>query len=276
MKVSAGCANCYAAALPPGMRRGAKWGPAEIRPPASESYWRQPAAWNRAALNAGERHRVFCGSVMDVGEDRLDLDPLRARLWDTIRAAPGLDWLLLTKRPATLAKWATVHGWPTNAWVGTSVEDQSQEHRIHDLLTVAEDVPGVVRFLSCEPLLGPIVSLDRYLSRTSLSFCRCLLCNTGREPTSGWRASGEECRDCHRGYVGGIGWVIAGGESGRRARPMHPGWARSLRDQCASAEVPFFFKQWGEWADTGRGMERVGKDAAGRLLDGVEHNEFPT
>jgi protein gp37 len=127
---------------------------------------------------------------------------------------------------------------PHNVWLGTTVEDQARAD---------ERIPAEVRFLSCEPLLGPV--------------------NLGllRSPAGG------------RGYVD---WVICGGESGPGARPMHPDWARSLRDQCQAAGVAFLFKQWGEWAwafsaDGRPSMSRVGKHAAGRLLDGREHNEFP-
>lgn len=250
-KISAGCAHCYAAALPPKMRRMAEWGENGTRIPASESYWNEPLKWARKAAAAGERRRVFCASVADVFEDRADLDPWRERLWDLIRQTPELDWLLLTKRPERMARWAADHEWPANAWAGTSVEDQrAAEKRIPYLLKV----PAAVRFLSCEPLLGLVEGLDKYLSKASLGQCPCLLCKaTGlknREP--GRLGSGQPgdgpCPDCHEGYVGGIGWVIVGGESGPHARPMHPEWARGLRDQCEAAEVPFHFKQWGEWA----------------------------
>lgn len=177
--------------------------------------------------------------------------------------------------------------WPLpNVWLGTSVEDQrAADERIPHLLAT----PAAVRFLSCEPLLGPVdiaqsmsqpEALDAIFSRIA-----------ARENRPG----------------GSINWVIAGGESGKNARPMHPDWARSLRDQCAAAGVAFHFKQWGEWiglgardglpltggtwptngegcirlcldgtrADDGHPMQRVGKKAAGRLLDGREHNDVP-
>jgi protein gp37 len=159
---------------------------------------------------------------------------------------------------------------PKNIWIGVSVEDQkAADDRIRHLLKV----PAAVRFLSCEPLLGPVDL-------------------TGNKNGEIWpwmdaRAEGH-----------GIDWVIVGGESGPGARPMHPDWATSLRDQCKNAGVPFFFKQWGEWHPyMGDQMEdlfgpdysflkyqrfedncftyRVGKKASGRLLDGVLHDEFP-
>lgn len=141
---------------------------------------------------------------------------------------------------------ATGLRWPLpNVWLGVSVEDQTRANlRIPALL----DTPAAVRFLSCEPLLGPI-DLRQSLAKSRPDF------------------------DGDRLYVRDrLHWVIAGGESGRGARPMHPDWARDLRDQCAAAEVPFHFKQWGEHDETGN---RVGKKAAGRLLDGINHDGYP-
>jgi protein gp37 len=156
--------------------------------------------------------------------------------------------------------------WPLpNVWLGTSVEDQERaDERIPHLLAT----PAAVRFLSCEPLLGPI-DLDEWLDDSRLS------------------GDGRSYRDAP---ARGLGWVICGGESGPGARPMHPDWARSLRDQCAAAGAPFFFKQNGEFASCsavegpgaifkfpdGGAVRRVGKVRAGRLLDGREHNAFPS
>lgn len=250
-KISAGCAHCYAAALPPRMRRGAAWGLEAERQPATDAYWRQPLGWARAAAREGVRPRVFCASTADVFEDRSDLDPLRIRLWALIAETPQLDWLLLTKRPARMALWAREHGWPKNAWAGASVEDQAAaDARLPHLL----EVPAQVRFVSCEPLLG-YVSL--------------------------------------RGAK--LDWVIVGGESGPQARPMRPSWAWSLRDQAAAGGAAFFFKQWGEWAPpddieahggTPKGAKpgfgvtpeevyRVGREHAGRMLQGVLHHALP-
>lgn len=154
-KVSAGCANCYAAALPPSMRRGAVWGANNPRMVASDSYWKSPLAWDRAAAKARERRRVFCASVADVFEDRDDLDVHRLRLAELIRSTPNLDWLLLTKRAEAIERraapmWTT---WPRNVWLGVSVENQAAaDERIPHLLRV----PAAVRFLSMEPLLGGV------------------------------------------------------------------------------------------------------------------------
>lgn len=263
-KISAGCTNCYAANLPPAMRRYAVWGPTGTRIRASESYLREPFRWDVKAQREGTRHRVFCASVADVFEDRDDLNPWREDLWEMIAATPFLDWQLLTKRPHVAARWAESHPWPVNAWIGTSVEDQAAaDERIPHLLKI----PARVRFLSMEPLLGK-VDLSDWLD-------------------PGYESGGPQ------GWVGtatGIRWVIAGGESGHKARPMHPDWARSIRDQCVAARVSFHFKQWGEWAENDRGSEqdmgthrwldgvmsyRVGKHIAGRILDGRTWDQLP-
>jgi protein gp37 len=143
--------------------------------------------------------------------------------------------------------------WPLkNCWLGVSCERQQEaDQRIPLLL----QTPAAVRFISAEPLLGPIRLHERL--------------------GDDWLASGLS------GERKGLDWVIVGGESGKHARPMHPDWARSLRDQCAGARVAFFFKQYGEFTASGYDgadsvfFSRVGKKAAGRLLDGREHSDFP-
>jgi protein gp37 len=307
-KVSAACAHCYAEHQPPVRIARAVgrelWGANAERQVASERGWRQPLAWNQAAAKAGERRRVFCASLADVFEDRPELRSPRQRLFRLIDDTPHLDWLLLTKRPENLKRLypPTWDGWgepPENVWLGTTVENQEQvDKRIPDLLKV----PARVRFLSCEPLLGPVnltkVGPERW------------------DVLHGWKPANENYPE--GANTSRVDWVIVGGESGPGARPMHPDWARSLRDQCQAAGVPFFFKQNGEWvpaehpvmkrepilsyydSDYKRGifdengtwkfhegtyskyenilgqvMYRVGKKAAGRLLDGVEWNEMP-
>ena len=300
-KVSAGCANCYAETQ---SRRNPSvlgvWGPGGTRVVAAEAYWQQPLRWNRAAAAAGARHRVFCASLADVFEERPELVEPRMRLFKLIGSTPHLDWLLLTKRPRV-----AVEHWPLwcgywcsaqadsaavlrvadgfvlpNVWLGASVEDQkAADERIPELLKC----PAAVRFLSVEPLLGPISLMD-------------VKANNGEH---------DYLIDCLNGLHGvsrgeSVDWVIVGGESGHGARPMHPHWAEYIRDQCRDARVPFFFKQWGEFrtttfeeaeADDPRivtiketpdaddsdkwPMTRVGKKAAGRLLDGREWSEFP-
>jgi protein gp37 len=186
-----------------------------------------------------------------VFEDRRDLDPSRERLWTVIANTPHLDWQLLTKRPQTVARLAPWgNDWPDNVWLGTTVEDQQRaDLRIPSLLRI----PAKVRFLSCEPLLGP-VDLSG-LIRT----------------------------------VGELHWIIAGGESGGGARPMEPNWVRRLRDFSKKQKIAFHFKQWGHWApqlpstsrtkattlSDGVVLYAVGKKLAGRKLDGKTWDQLP-
>ena len=285
VKVSPACKYCYAAALPPAYRRHAVWGARTDRMPASDSYWAQPLAWDRKARKAGVRARVFCASTADVFEDRDDLDPLRERLWDLIQKTPNLDWLLLTKRPEVMFCWSEYYPWPSNAWAGTTVESQEwADRRIPWLLKV----PAQIRFVSVEPMLGAV-------DLTSINY------DNGICEINSLTGDHGVYRPLQGRSEARLSWVIAGGESGPNARPSHPDWFRSLRDQCREAGVPFLFKQNGEWVQmsqsTNQGlwvlpngttkrhwigdpgpsayMVKVGKANAGRLLDGIEHNEFP-
>ena len=241
-KVSPGCANCYAEALMDRRMGKAKWGPGGTRVRTSSANWREPVRWNRDAQQAGVRRKVFCASLADIYEDHPAIDPQwRVHLFNLIQMTPHLDWLLLTKRPENIARlsvWSdTRKPWPDNVWLGTSVENQEQADKRIPLLL---DVPARVHFLSMEPLLGPVTLPDEFLAIPEIN------------GPLGFGGDG----DC---------WVIVGGESGPVSRPMDPAWARSLRDQCHSHGVPFFFKQWGG----------VNKEEAGHLLDGVEHHAFP-
>lgn len=209
----------------------------------SAAYWQQPMKWNAKAAAAGVRKRVFCASMADVFEHGATLDVWRSRLWALIGATPQLDWLLLTKRPQNILRMSPWHGdWPANVWVGTTVENQAMAKK---RLKFLERVPAVVRFVSCEPLLGHVDLMDS-LRR------------------------------------GGVNWVIAGGESGPKSRPSNPDWFRALRDQCLGSGVPFHFKQWGDWGivvasegQDGTRMARVGKRTAGRTLDGQHWDLLP-
>lgn len=270
-RVSPGCENCYAETLDRRVhgKEGAHWGAKTERRFFGEKHWNDPRRWNDKAAEAGERHRVFCSSMADVFEDRDDLIGARARLFGLIVDTPHLDWLLLTKRPQNAERlwlgakidafgnWTdsvTGPDWAENVWVGVTAEDQQ---RADERIPVLASIPAVVRFVSFEPLLGPILLTQ--------------------------------------GAVLDIDWAIVGGESGHGARPMNPAWAQSLRDQCTSRGVAFFFKQWGEWADniasghpippktasiitlsTGSLMGRFGKKLAGRELDGRTWDELPT
>jgi protein gp37 len=270
-KLSPACDHCYAEAWAKRTGQAHLWAGERRRTTAAN--WREPLKWNRDAEAIGVRYRVFCASLADVFDNQAD-DQWRSDLFALIEDTPHLDWLLLTKRPQNVAKmiwpkWDA--GLPQNIWLGTTVENQEEaDRRIPHLLAA----PAAIRFLSCEPLLGPVdLSMLHYDGVTNIDALR------GRHGLS----FGADCAK--------IDWVIAGGESGPGARPMHPDWARSLRDQCAAAGVPFFFKQWGEHAPYDRGrvdsallatpkaldepMGRFGKKLAGRVLDGRTHDAFP-
>lgn len=288
-KVGPGCEHCYAETRNARFAGGTavNWGPGAPRRRTSAANWRKPLAWNAAHADFyathGHRQRVFCASLADVFDNAVD-PQWRFDLMRLIEQTPNLDWLLLTKRIGNAAAMldeavlAINHGrwnWRDNAfpnvWLGATIVNQEEADRdIPKLL----DVPAARRFLSMEPLLGPV------------DFAK----------VPGFNRIGQ--------YLGNW-WVIAGGESGAGARPMHPDWVRGIRDQCRNAGVPFLFKQHGEWLaakqersvlgnllvvdgaapfsdrpkwhhfDDGTHMARVGKRAAGRLLDGLEHNGFP-
>lgn len=249
VKVSPGCDNCYAES--DAKRRGwATWGKDEPRHKTSVQYWKQPFVWNR---QAEQRERVFCASLSDIMEDRRDLDPWREELWPIIEATPNLDWLLLTKRPQCFTKLlpkSWIESPRPNVWLLTTIESAEYLWRTDYL----KSCPAVVHGLSMEPLLGPVPTLGEHLD--------------------------------------GIDWVIAGGESQRGARPMNPEWVRFIRDCCSQHEVAFHFKQWGEYAPHAgkcyykgpipeyrgpdeNGLVRIGKKAAGSMLDGREWKQFP-
>lgn len=223
-RVSPGCERCYAEAFAKRVGR-AKWGVNEERVVTSDKNWREPLKWNAAAEKAGVRARVFCASMADVFEDKPELVHWREGLWDLIEKTPHLDWLLLTKRPqnvADLVPWCTT--WPKNVWLGTTVEDQKRaDERIPELLKL----PAAVRFLSCEPLLGPLTFRPR--------------CETMAEKLAAMD-SGDASRPA---MLDGIDWVIVGGESGSRSRIFDAAWARSIVDDCRAAKVAVFVKQYG-------------------------------
>lgn len=295
MKVSPGCDHCYAEswAKRAGKNAGVTWGGERRR--TSAANWKQPLQWNAQAQREGRRMRVFCASLADVFDN--DVPPVwRADLFELIDATPNLDWLLLTKRignvkamleevSTTLALRETGAPWPPrpNVWLGATVVNQAEADRdIPKLLAV----PARVRFLSIEPMLGPIDlrRIGRYTNpNRNIDALRGIY-------TQGILAmSPAEGSSMVSSDIGGprLNWVICGGESGPGARPMHPDWARSLRDQCAAAGVPFLFKQWGEhapnWLNDDAGhkipgsewIDRLGKKAAGRVLDGRTHDGFP-
>lgn len=251
-KVSEGCANCYAETK--AKQLGVVWGPGAKRKRTTPKNWAQPLRWNAEAKAYGERYRVFTASLADIFDHEVP-DAWREDLFELIAETPYLDWLIVTKRPDEMQDWFTAHGdAPDNVWLGVSVENQEQaEARIPVLL----EIPAVVRFLSMEPLLGPV----------DLDLPRCPFHQ--RDYAQSYPIYGEICAECARdGDTGempygmwldpcasrsdpGINWVIVGGESGEGARPMDPIWMRNIRNDCVAHDVAFLFKQWGEWAPSG-------------------------
>lgn len=265
-KVSPACDHCYAEGWAKRAGTPELWEGQRRR--TSAVNWRQPLKWNRAAQAAGKRARVFCASLADVFDNHPAItDDWRQDLGALIRATPNLDWLLLSKRIGNAGRYLPLmfpDGVPETVWLGATVCNQAEAVRDIPKLLAAQ---GGMRFLSAEPLLSAL-DLREWLTRIDL--------------------------------------LIVGGESGGQARPMHPDWVRGLRDQCAASGTGFFFKQWGEWIehnavsfpvknmpasrwvlwdgrphergrkicpdDNAELMSRVGKVAAGRLLDGLEHN----
>ena len=163
---------------------------------------------------------VFVNSMSDLFHDQVPVDFI-VQVFDVMASTPQHTYQVLTKRSKRLARIATQLQWPANVWMGVSLENDRYSFRVNHL----RQVPATVRFLSVEPMLGPVPSLD----------------------------------------LNGIHWVIAGGESGPGARPIQVNWVTDLRDRCRSADVPFFFKQWG-----GRTPQ-----AGGRELDGRTWDELP-
>lgn len=283
-RVSPGCEHCYAetrnARFHPDERgKPSNWGPTAPRLMRSPAYWNQPRKWNREALEAGVRRRVFCASLADVFEDRPDLVEPRYRLLRLIEETPALDWQLLTKRPQNMNRLAPLSwadGWPANVWAGCTAEDQQRaDERIPHLLRV----PAAVRFLSCEPLLGPL-DLNPYIFAPS-QCDDCGSTDVGYDPNPmnlpatfgtclmGAPLTGEpgalRCNKCRSLSVTEhrpIDWVIVGGESGPGARPFTLEWAVSIVDQCREANVPVFVKQLGS-APTFAGARLRLKDRKG-------------
>jgi len=256
-KISPGCAHCYAETLAERFR-------GVPGHPYAQGFdlrlWRDrlalPLSWRRPRL-------VFVNSMSDLFHPGVP-DDFIADVFDVMVEAQQHRFQVLTKRHERLSAMAPGLPWPTNVWMGVSIENRRFVHRADAL----RQVPAAVRFISAEPLLGPLNGLD----------------------------------------LDGIDWLIVGGESGRRARPMHPAWARQLRDRCRERNVAFFFKQWGAHVPDdqldepvagtlaiidvgGRSrsrlpspgvpgaqfarLRRVGKGRAGRLLDGRTWDEYP-
>lgn len=272
--ISPACQACYAASW--AKRAGRDFAERIL---TTEANRKQALKWQRNApaffAEHGHRQRVFVNSLSDWADNQVPQE-WRESLFAMIRSTPDLDYLLLTKRIGNALKmlpadWGDGYA---NVWLGATIANQAEADRdIPKLLAT----PARIRFLSCEPLLGPInLNFVRMPGAGFVSAVHGELHN-GLEPD---------------GLAPSVDWVIAGGESGIRARQWDIAWARSLRDQCAAAGVPFHWKQHGEWAPYDRGltdstllatpgstdypMQRFGKKLAGRMIDGRIHNAFPT
>ncbi|MCB2155761.1 phage Gp37/Gp68 family protein [bacterium] len=233
-KVSSGCKFCYASGIAKRFEsnRGVIWGPHGTRVRTSEQNWKKPLTWNRKAEKNGERYRVFTASMSDVFEENWDeaLDPWRTDLFDLIETTPNLDWQILTKRPAAIAPTLKRLGYPKDFFLslGNVWLGTSTENAdwARRRIPPLTKIPAAVHFISAEPLLGPIPNLP----------------------------------------LDHIEWVIVGGESGPKARPMEADWVREIRDQCLASGTPFFFKQWGG----------ARKKLSGKLLEAREWTQIPT
>jgi len=213
-KTSDGCTHCYAATM---ARRLQAMGQEKYRngfePTVHEHLIDEPLRWRKP------RH-VFVNSMSDLFHEQIPERFIR-QVFEVMEKAEQHRFQVLTKRSQRLAELAPRLPWPSNVWAGVTVESSRYLHRLDDL----RRVPAAIKFVSAEPLLGPLGGID----------------------------------------LNGVNWVIVGGESGPGARPMEPEWVYEIRDQCQSAKVPFFFKQWGG----------VNKKIAGRLLDGRTWDERP-
>jgi protein gp37 len=213
-KISQGCKNCYAERMAKrlqamGNRNYVNGFAVTLHPHMLE----RPLQWKTP-------QRIFVNSMSDLFHERVSLTYIR-RVFAVMKAASWHTFQVLTKRAARLEEVADSLAWPANVWMGVSVENADVTFRIDHL----RRTPAAVKFLSIEPLIGPLPALD----------------------------------------LSGIDWVIVGGESGPRSRPMQQGWVEEIRDRCLAASVPFFFKQWGG----------VRKSHAGRELDGRTWDEYP-
>lgn len=218
-KLSAGCDNCYAFTLAQTKTRGVYLRRLPVRDtaanrsdPFAPRFWperlEQPLRWR-------EPRRVFVNSMSDVFHAHFSLDVIR-RVFFVMAEAHHHQFQVLTKRPERALRLADRLPWPDNVWLGTSVESLDVAHRVDSL----RQIPAKVRFVSAEPLLGPLEGLD----------------------------------------LTGIHWVIGGGESGIGARPCNQTWATGLRDLCVRENVAFFWKQWGGRTPKSGGRELEGRE----------------
>jgi protein gp37 len=279
-KVDEECRFCYAESL--SKRYGHNvWGIQAPRRVMSENYWRDPLAWNEAARKVGERHRVFCSSMADVFEDHMTNNAERPKLWELIRATPHLDWLLLTKRPQNVLvmlpdDWGDGYA---NVWLGTSVGRNESMARAYELAKV----PAAIRFLSCEPMIGPMDPPLWYCCNC-MGFRGAHLVNNDKDMgcnececyvTRVWanRTPGPPLAPDRRSFH----WVIFGGESGgvNTVRKMDIEWLRSGIDQCRRAGVPVFVKQMGTVLAKEMGLQHPKGEDPTEWPENLQIQEFP-
>lgn len=283
-KVSTGekgaCELCYAEGI--AHRFGVGFGPHADRRVNGAAHWALPAQWNRQALRAGVRPFVFCLSMGDIWDKKIGPD-LRRRALNVMRDTPQLIWLLLSKRIGNAEDMVEDcgGGLPPNCALGISAGHQDELHRdAWKLFTAAMRLRAAFTFLSYEPALGPL-NLERVRIEPGGSggtvYANLV---SGSAASIGGTMAGPR-----------LDWVIAGGESGPKARPSSPQWFVDVRNQCARGGVPFHFKQWGAWAPIsmtnirpGRPLQQFGpyvvarvgdKKKTGRLLEGNLHDARP-
>ncbi len=214
-KISPGCANCYAESFSNRLR---SMNVAKYRDGFAVRCHEYELS---RPMHSKKPRRIFVNSMSDLFHEEVPFEFIE-RVFSSMANAYWHQFQILTKRSQRLLELRDQLPWPKNIWMGVSVESEEYTHRIDDLRKTS----SAIKFLSLEPLLGPLKNLD----------------------------------------LDGIDWVIVGGESGPRARPMDQQWIIDIRDQCIANKIPFFFKQWGG----------TNKKLAGRLLEGNEWNEFPS
>lgn len=277
-KVGPGCDNCYAETRNARWNGGeaTNWGPGAPRRRTSAANWRKPIQWDKQAAKDIRVAKaggipppppvfVFCASLADVFDNAVPAE-WRRDLFDMIRATPNLTWLLLTKRPGNIVKLFDEvkpapqskaplrHWWPSNAAIGCTVVNQEEANRdIPKLLQAKEQLNPAFAFLSMEPLLGPVDL--RNVATMAFRGAEFLDALTGELRGM----FGDPCRS----EMSGVDWVIVGGESGPKARPLQLFWVRSLLLQTGGTKAVFNFKQVG-----GRGADKGGHELDGRLYLG--------
>jgi protein gp37 len=231
-KVSPGCDNCYASVSAPARSMRIVWGAGQPRHRTSTQNWKAPEFWNSRhqefAATHGRRRRVFCASLADVFDNEVP-NQWRADLFKLIDATPHLDWLLLTKRVGNVLPMLLEIGrerLPVNVWQGISAVNQDEARR--DLPKLGR-LEATVRWVSYEPALGELDLFETVMTKEG-----------------------------PRQLIEGLDWVIAGGESGTKARPIRREWVDLVREQCDRCGVAFFFKQWGGATATAGGCELDG------------------